>query len=389
MFGFGRLGSYAYFAHVQRELEARFAAAGIELVAHVIEDLPTASIPRRAARLAEVVTESSGDRDPIHLLGHSTGGLDARLVASPSTRSISPDKLRWLPRLRTVTTMNTPHLGSPLASFFATSKGQHALAALSVLTMTGLAIGARPLAAASMLLGVLRGTDRVLPLRIKLVDRSVTSVVGIVDDARSPEVKTFLAAIGDDQGSMMQLSPEAMDLVASSFADRPEVTYQSTVSMAPKPQPRRWLGTIGHPWRTLSMTLFYALHRLTANVSERYPCAAMRGDSPWTDDVTEAFLTAALGSTASVNDNDGIVPVRSQIWSNVVWAGFGDHLDVLGHYLDRRSGEPELPHRDWLTSGSGFSDREFATLIDAIAAGMLGVRAHVAGPSTPQRFAHS
>jgi len=333
------------------------------------------------------VTESSGDRDPIHLLGHSTGGLDARLVASPSTRSISSDKLRWLPRLRTVTTMNTPHLGSPLASFFATSKGQHALAALSVLTMTGLAIGARPLAAASMLLGVLRGTDRALPLRIQLVDRSVTSVVGLVDDARSPEVRTFLAAINDDQGSMMQLSPEAMDLVASSFADRPEVTYQSTVSMAPRPQPRRWLGTLGHPWRTLSMTLFYALHRLTANVSERYPCAAMRGDSAWTDDVTEAFLTAALGTSASVADNDGVVPVRSQVWSNVVWAGFGDHLDVLGHYLDRRGGEPELPHRDWLTSGSEFGDREFATLIDAIAAGMLGVRAHVA--SRPQRFAHS
>ena len=384
MFGFGRLGSYAYFAHVQRELEARFAAAGIELVAHVIEDLPTASIRRRASRLAEVVAETSGERDPIHLLGHSTGGLDARLVASPSTRSIAPDKLRWLPRLRTVTTMNTPHFGTPLASFFATSKGQHALAALSVLTMTGLAIGARPLAAASMLLGVLRGTDRALPLRIHLVDRSMSSVAGLVDDARSPEVKTFLAAIGDDQGSMIQLSPEAMDLVASSFVDRPEVSYQSTVSMAPQPKPRRWLATVGHPWRAVSMTLFYALHRLTANISERYPCATMRQDSPWTDDATEALLMAALGASPSVGDNDGIVPVRSQIWGNVVWSGLGDHLDVLGHYFDRRHGEPELPHRDWLTSGSGFGDREFVTLIDAIATGMLGVRVDVVGASTPQ-----
>jgi hypothetical protein len=238
-----------------------------------------------------------------------------------------------------------------------------------------------------MLLGVLRGTDRGLPLRI--VDRSVTSVVGLVDDARSPEVRTFLAAIGDDQGSMIQLSPEAMDLVASSFANRPEVTYQSTVSMAPPPHPRRWLDTVGHPWRALSMSLFYALHRLTANVPERYPCAAMREDSPWTDEVTEAHLTAALGASASVADNDGIVPVRSQVWGNVVWAGIGDHLDVLGHYLDRRRGEPELPHRDWLTSGSGFGDREFAALIDAIAGGMLGVRAHVAGTPPQQPFARS
>src|SRR3954469_21158436 len=48
MFGFGKLGSYTYFAHVERELTARFAAAGHELVSHVIEDLPTASIRRRS-----------------------------------------------------------------------------------------------------------------------------------------------------------------------------------------------------------------------------------------------------------------------------------------------------------------------------------------------------
>lgn len=103
MFGFGRLGSYNYFAHVERELTARFADAGHELVAHVIEDLPTASIRRRATRLAEVIAHTSGG-DPVHLLGHSTGGLDARLAASPATRSIDPASLGWLPRLRSVTT---------------------------------------------------------------------------------------------------------------------------------------------------------------------------------------------------------------------------------------------------------------------------------------------
>ena len=47
MFGFGRLGSYNYFGHVERELTTRFAAAGHELFVHVINDLPTASIRRR------------------------------------------------------------------------------------------------------------------------------------------------------------------------------------------------------------------------------------------------------------------------------------------------------------------------------------------------------
>jgi hypothetical protein len=364
MFGFGRLGSYAYFSHLERELRARFDAVGIDLVAHVIEELPTASIRRRATRLAEIITETAGDRDSIHLLGHSTGGLDARLVASPATRSIAPASLVWLPRLRSVTTMNTPHFGTPLASFFATSNGQHALAALSVLTMAGLALGARPLAVASLLLGVLRGADRAMPLRIKLVDRSVESIVSLVDDVRSPGVRTFLAGIEDDQGSMLQLSPEAMDLVAAGFEDRGGVTYQSTASMAPPPRPRRFIATVAHPWRAVSTTVFAALHRLTSNIDKRYPCAAYDADT----------LITGFDSTPTLADNDGIVPFHSQLWGHVVWAGYGDHLDVLGHYADTREPEtvePALRHRDWLCSGSSFDDAAFDTLVTAIANGML------------------
>jgi triacylglycerol lipase len=373
MFGFGQLGSYNYFTHVERELAARFAAAGHELVAHVIDVLPTASIRRRATRLAEAVSQTSG-QEPIHLLGHSTGGLDARLVASPATRSIPAAILDWLPRLRSITTMNTPHFGSPLASFFTTASGQQVLAALSVLTVAGLSIGAQPLAAASVILGFLRGSDRVFPFKIRMLDRSVESVVCLVDDARCPEVRAFLSAIEDDQGSMLQLSPESMDLVVAGFEDRPGVVYQSTVSMAPRPKPRRWLETVGHPWRAVSLSLFFGLHRVTAGHDDRYPCAAMRGTVPWSGDANEAVLTRALSASPPLEANDGVVPVRSQLWGTVVWAGLGDHLDVLGHYRDDRDPStiaPDLRHVDWLTSGSDFSQVEFTALMDAVATGML------------------
>jgi triacylglycerol lipase len=373
MFGFGRLGSYNYFAHVERELAARFAAAGHELVAHVIDVLPTASIRRRATRLAEVVTQTAGE-GPIHLLGHSTGGLDARLVASPATRSIATPLLGWLPRLRSITAMNTPHFGSPLASFFTTASGQQVLAALSVLTVAGLTIGAQPLAAASVLLGFLRGSDSVLPFKIRLLDRSVESVVCLIDDACSPEVRAFLAAVEDDQGSMLQLSPESMDLVTAGFEDRPGVVYQSTVSMAPSPKPRRWLETFGQPWRAVSLSLFFGLHRITAGHDDRYPCAAMRDMLPWSGDANERLLGDALAGSPPLGANDGVVPVRSQVWGNVVWAGIGDHLDVLGHFRDDRDPgvvAAELRHVDWLTSGSDFSQAAFTSLMDAVATGML------------------
>ena len=368
MFGFGRLGSYSYFTHVERELIARFAAAGHELITHVIDDLPTASVRRRATRLAQVVARTAAGANAIHLLGHSTGGLDARLVASPVTRTIPAEDLSWLPGLRSVTTMNTPHAGSPLASFFTTTSGQRVLAALSMLTVAALTMGAQPLRATSVILGVLRRGDLAVPFRRRMLDRAVESLIGVVDDARCPEVRTFLSAIEDDQGAMTQLSPEAMDLVMAGFANRPEVRYQSTVSMAPSPAPHRWLDTIGHPVRAVSMSTFVALHHLTAGVSERYPCTTAAIDTT----VTEAQLVTALGGPPALGDNDGVVPVRSQLWGDVVWAGLGDHLDVLGHYRDDREDvPPELRHIDWLTSGSAFTHTAFGTLMDAIATGML------------------
>jgi triacylglycerol lipase len=374
MFGFGRLGSFDYFAHLERELGARFAAAGHEAVMHSVTDLPTASIRRRAMRLAALVRATADGDGPIHLVGHSTGGLDARLVASPVTAGIPPDDRAWLPRLQSLTTMNTPHRGTPLASFFTTTSGQRLLAALSVLTYVGLSVGARPLAAASVLLSVLQQGEQYVPLSPQLLARSMKSIAGLIDSARSPEVRPFLAAIEDDQGSMLQLSPEAMDLVAVAFPDRPGLRLQCTASMAPRPRPRRWLETIGHPWRAVSLAIFTALYRITSAIPDRYPCAATDQDVPKADPVTEALLVRVFGSPPRLEDNDGVVPIRSQLWGECVWAGFGDHLDVLGHYDDKRRAR-DTPasedHRDWLTSGSNFSGADFGRLVDAIATGML------------------
>ncbi len=374
MFGFGRLGSYNYFGHVERELVARFAAAGQELVVHVINDLPTASIRRRATRLAEMVTKTAPAGASIHLLGHSTGGIDARLVASPTTCSIPSELLAWIPQLRSVTTMNTPHYGTPLASFFATSRGQHLLAALSMLTFAALTVGATPLRAMSVILGFLRGGDLAIPFKLAMLDRSISTLSGVLDDASGADVRVYLTAIEEDQGSMLQLSPESMDLVVAGFYDRPGVYYQSTASMSPSPTPRKWLNTLGHPWRSVSLALFFGLHHLTANIDERYPCAAMRDTTPFAGDALEAQLVRAFDRSPTLEDNDGVTPLRSQLWGNVAWVGLGDHLDVLGHYRDDAPTDdiaPELRHRDWLTSGSAFNYQQFTALLDAVATGML------------------
>lgn len=420
MFGFGKLASYDYFAHVARAQKRFFADAGIELETHVVDVAPTASIRRRAKRLAELVAATSRPEEggPIHLLGHSTGGLDARLVASPSVRlPVFADALAWLPRLRSVTTMNTPHYGTPLASFFATVSGQRILYAVSVLTFIGLSLGAPPLAAASALVVAIGQLDRaVLGMDIKLIERTTDALLKALEPASSRELRDYLDAITKDQGAVIQLTPEAMDLFQAGIEDRIGVHYQSTCAMAPPPSARGLARAMLSPWRAVSSTLFTTLYGITSRVDERYPCV-----SP--DPVTDDELIRIFGRLPSARANDGVVPIRSQVWGTIAWAGVADHLDVLGHFPvpPRRTGlvsrwmgrlgfasrldtigfadwkraqrqevetsdavadavrtggttpEPDadLHHVDWLTSGAGFDEAAFSTLMRAIADGML------------------
>src|SRR5256885_7586991 len=116
LFGFNQIGAYAYFKHLEVALEKRMADAGREAKIHLVEAAPTASIRRRALSLVSEMARTEQKDDTIHLVGHSTGGLDARLVACTTSalRDHRLDALR--PRIRSVTTMNTPHFGTPLAS---------------------------------------------------------------------------------------------------------------------------------------------------------------------------------------------------------------------------------------------------------------------------------
>jgi triacylglycerol lipase len=411
MFGFGKLATYDYFAHVERAIRQRFLDAGHELDTHVVDVAPTASIRRRAVRLAELVA-STAQHDPptvpLHLLGHSTGGLDARLVASPSARlPIDPQKLGWLPRLASITTMNTPHYGTPLASFFATVSGQRMLYAVSALTFIALSLGAPPMAAASALVVALGQLDRaVLGVELKIVERTTEALLRALEPASSREVRDYLDAITKDQGAVIQLTPEAMDLFQSGVEDRAGVLYQCVCAIAPPPSARRLAKAMASPWRAISSTLFTTLYGLTSRFDERYPCAAEGFGADADGPLREAF-----GIAPPAGANDGVVPVRSQVWGDIVWAGAADHLDVLGHYPSavrdgqrmprvlsrlwsrflpaeererareveeaaayggtRPPAQADARHVDWMSSGAGFDDRSFKALMDAVARGML------------------
>jgi pimeloyl-ACP methyl ester carboxylesterase len=364
LFGFNQIASYDYFHHVERELGRRFADAGVETQMHLVEGAPTASMRRRAGTFVAEMMRTAQPDDRIHLLGHSTGGLDARLVASKTSTLGDERLLRLRKQLRSVTTMNTPHYGTPLASFFATVSGQRLLYVLSALTVTALTFGAPPLALTSSFVAAFGRIDRLFGLELKMLDRITDAIVRALDEATSRDLRAYLAGMRDDQGGIIQLSPESMDLFSMSVEDNPDVTYLCTASYAPSPGVRHWARSLASPWTSPSATIFTTLYQLTARQDRMYPCEPPSKD--W-----DRLLIRDLGQVPPPGANDGIVPFRSQLWGQLIWAGQGDHLDVVGHF----AGTKADGHVDWMSSGAKFNQQRFTALIDAIARGILAADA--------------
>src|SRR4029077_5920819 len=68
---------------------------------------PIAGTGKRARRLADQIERAFPD-EPIHLIGHSMGGLDARRMLANA---------EWQRRVLSLTTIGTPHLGTALADY--------------------------------------------------------------------------------------------------------------------------------------------------------------------------------------------------------------------------------------------------------------------------------
>jgi triacylglycerol lipase len=69
---------------------------------------PSASIEYRSRQLKAAIEEAYGLGHPVHIIGHSMGGLDARYLASPAGLGCGD-------RICTIVTLGTPHKGSPVA----------------------------------------------------------------------------------------------------------------------------------------------------------------------------------------------------------------------------------------------------------------------------------
>jgi triacylglycerol lipase len=360
--GFANLGRITYFGHVRRILAERLAALGLEARIHIVRAPPTASLPARAARVAEAIAATARrGRGPLHLIGHSSGGLDVRLLTAPGVGlPAALDVERLAARVQTVVTVATPHHGTPLASFFTTLRGQHLLQLLSLNTIYVLEFGHLPLSAL-LWMGSLVVRFGDLVANSELLDELFGRLLEDFTVGRRRAVRALLRDVVRDQALMLQLTPEAMEVFNVSVLPRPGIRYGTVVTQAVCPSLRSTLGVGLDPAAQVTHALYGVLYQLIA--------AAPGRASPRLAREQARALRRAYRATPPPGANDGIVPTRAQSWGHILHAAVADHLDVLGHFRDAAH---EPPHVDWLVSGSGFDRRRFEGLWADVARFLVG-----------------
>jgi hypothetical protein len=354
LFGFARLGGFDYFTHVEEALASRFLERGADCEFVLVSSPPTGSIVHRTQVLMDAIQKAcSEDAGAIHLLGHSTGGLDVRLLASPTAW---PDPPEWFDRVRTVTSIATPHYGTPLAYFFTTMAGTRLLEALSLLTYMTLQAGGPPLTVLTPLIAAVGRVDQALGIDSKVLEKTIDLLLSFLGEEGQSEVREWFDGIRSDQGAIIQLTPESMDIFNAGVENNPNVRYGCVAARMPPPGPVRLLKNLRSPINALSAAVFSTLYVGAGRTSKVYPPP---GPSP----EVRAYLEQKLGQEFDNSLNDGLVPTASMIWGDVLWAGSADHLDVLGHFR----GDRDSTHTDWLVSGAGFREDDFDEVMDAVA----------------------
>jgi pimeloyl-ACP methyl ester carboxylesterase len=353
-FGFDHRGDSTYFADrfvaaLRAGLEAR-GRPGVPVVS--VSTLGIASLRRRQDDLLgelEALETPTKDQPRLrgprawHLVGHSTGGVDAALLlrdapladGAHGTTFGSSGWGKWsdlVGRIRSVTTIAAPHFGtglaaSPLARFAA---GHPSLGAVGDMVLATL--------------DVARRGD--LGSRVKFAMSATPHL---------QKMPLFLI-------QMMLANDLARDLhpdVLERLSERPvrsgyDGRVFSIATVAPRP---------GHDH---SDKLFRDMWRWTHRGALATPDARV---SPLLDD-SSLRLPSQRGVVLppiDAGDSDGVASTQRQVLGELLGVVVGDHVDVLGRYrrtslVDGKTIDPGL-----LTSGAEFGDDEFFALLARVA----------------------
>jgi pimeloyl-ACP methyl ester carboxylesterase len=356
-FAFAGLGDLRYWSGVDVALKTAFDVYQLNVDITEIETLPTASIRYRAARVLEAIERvCQKDDGPIHLIGHSTGGLDARLAVIPTAALPTSANFKCSERVASIVTIATPHHGTPLAATFGSAMGQPLLRWLSSSAVLGLERGKLPFSTLLRIGALVSRLDDVFGLEQTVIDQLYAQLFNEFTDERRLALIAFLQQVTGDRALIVQLNPDSLDLFNATTAD-PNVDFGCVVTRGRPPTWRRVVVQYRDAYAQGLYALYTLLWLITSRSDERY--------LPKLNEQQQLAFLSGYGTLPSHHDNDGMSPTLSQVWGEVIHVADADHLDVMGQYGDRT--RPGI-HADWLPSGSGFDGEKFAALWSAVAA---------------------
>jgi len=358
-FGFKSLGALQYFNGVPEVLTRQLESRGVNARIHECEVLPAGSISRRAESVFETVQKTGGlQADDIHFIGHSTGGLDVRLLLSRCSGMAG----NWgliLEKTRSVITISTPHYGTPLANFFLTTQGKQLLRIFASAAATEQ--GRRALYILARLISFAAHLDDPVSSSNSWLDVASEKLLRQISSDREDPLFRFISEVAADQGAIIQLTPEAIALFNAAVSIPAGVQFWSVVTGAPN----MFAGNLnirGWSAEKAVMAVVYALlNTITGSSLDHYPY-------PEQDAETMERVRAGFPWEVSSRTNDAIVPTLSQVFGKLLMVVEADHLDVVGQY----AGASGDYLSDWLPSGSGFDDARFRMVWGRIADAIAG-----------------
>ncbi len=354
--GFKTLGTYPYFGpNVAATLTARLNTAGRRVGLTYVGSRGTGTLLQRQCHFLETFVRSgelSGPRLPrIHLVGHSTGGLDAELL----TRSRPLDGTYWPAdvrpfrnSIRSVTTFSTPFHGTGLAMCpLATAIGAADAQLLAKLSAALLGDPFGSLSAIAALLSLGRQDREELEAMIpkqRYFFRDIQNTL------------SFLARCILDRGLIADLRPDKVPLAYVKAGPRDPglgvIARASFATVAPSPT-------------STTDAFFRIIHGWTAKYG-----ATVR----WPPNVLSALGTRNRIANVQAppvlpidgGSNDGVVNTASQCWDAEELRAVivADHSDIIGHY-------PQCAGKDrvgFLHSGAHFRDAELVAAYQDAAA---------------------
>jgi hypothetical protein len=300
---------------------------------------PAGSLLERARSLHHKLLElQARGATRFHLVGHSTGGIDARLLCNVNYSAL-PDRTELLKHIASVTTLSAPLHGTPLAR----RAGRAALVAAPALWFGSILASRRRLRLAGQLGNLLAWAKRVVQQRPTPTDELIADLAD-VDTETAAQIRAFLADIARDHKLVDDLHPEQMAVLNEPLAGGDIVPIRTFVSVAP-PAGISPLAFVTAPLQRVLFDLAWSLTAAAPTEHETVP------EGPWLGD----------GRTeVGPLSNDGIVPAWSQtIDGKASGIVLGDHLDVIGHF--------ESAGATFMRSGSDFDESRFRSLWSAIA----------------------